>query len=64
MSRRASPKANSTAARSPQGGGYLMSEYLREPYLVAFEARALFKETYAGQTGTVIDWLRRNGFRN
>ncbi|MBL8380791.1 MAG: alpha/beta fold hydrolase [Burkholderiales bacterium] len=28
--------------------------YQREPYLVAFEERALYKETYAGQTGMVV----------
>ena len=29
-------------------------EYVREPYLVAFEESALYKETYAGRTGMVV----------
>ncbi|MFN0163214.1 MAG: hypothetical protein ACKVQQ_18460, partial [Burkholderiales bacterium] len=29
-------------------------EYDREPYLVAFEEKALYKETYAGQGGMVV----------
>ena len=38
-------------AGQAESGAY---EYTREPYLVAFEEHALYKETYAGHTGMVV----------